>query len=200
MSDSLLLLPSLPRQFNQRMHKKKQTKKTQDCKRLLTTFSGIFFLPVRCNVCHLPLCSYLCILQCIAILRWYFCVCYFFFIVQNGDAWKIQMLTSCLLASPKLPLWNKSFMRKMFLQGGATLCWVPSTLCSSTMAAMGPGEVARAGSGGTSACLSGPGGAYTSASSSSSEQPTGVSTLKLVFLFCFSEFCPTQNDQRSFWP
>lgn len=41
------------------------------------------------------------------------------------------------------------------------------------MAAMGPGEVARAGSGGTAACLSGPGGVYTSAGSSS-EQPTGV--------------------------
>lgn len=77
------------------------------------------------------------------------------------------------------------------LQSGVTLCWVPSTLCSSTMAAMGPGEVARAGSGGTAACLSGPGGAYTSAGSSS-QQPTGVrrqdvKNLLLLLLFCFFE-------------
>lgn len=40
------------------------------------------------------------------------------------------------------------------LQGGVTLCWVPSP-CSSTMAAMGPEDRAGAGPGGTAACPSG---------------------------------------------
>lgn len=73
-----------------------------------------------------------------------------------------------------------------FLQSGVTLCWVPSTLCSSTMAAMGPGEFARVGPGGTAVCLAGPGGAYTSATGNSHQQPTLVRTHN-TFLFerCF---------------
>lgn len=49
------------------------------------------------------------------------------------------------------------------------------------MAAIGPGEVARAGSGGTAACLLGPVGAYSSAGSNS-QQPTGVRTQYSLFL------------------
>lgn len=75
-----------------------------------------------------------------------------------------------------------------FLQSGATLCWVPSTLCGSTMAAMGPGEVARVGPGGTAVCLSGPRGAYTS-TGNSIEQPAMVRTRYIKNLFFFFLAC-----------
>lgn len=44
------------------------------------------------------------------------------------------------------------------------------------MAAMGPGEVARAGPGGTAVCLSGPGGGAYTSTGNSNEQPALVRT------------------------
>lgn len=100
--------------------------------------------------------------------------------------------------SPLKPIlhWCSFLCAQMFLQSGVTLCWVPSTLCSGTMAAMGPGEVARAGSGGTAACLPAPGGAYTSVGNGS-EQPTGVRT-QYSFVWIVPNF--EGSALWTFWP
>lgn len=51
----------------------------------------------------------------------------------------------------------------------------PSTVCSSTMAAMGSGEVARAGPGGIAVCLSGPEACASTTTCNSNAQSTLVS-------------------------